>query len=110
MYIVKASAPKSSILLSPVHRRQHQAEKVAEHLPYPEKRRKETRDIALKRDDRRCAVSRRMLKDDWTKAGMPVGEAGTFLEVAHIIPFSYGSYKDEEVSACIKFWSEVLER
>lgn len=38
-----------------------------------------------------------MLRKDWKDAGKPSGETTSNLEVAHIIPFIYGSHKNQNV-------------
>ncbi|KAJ9321909.1 hypothetical protein DTO027B5_5343 [Paecilomyces variotii] len=75
-----------------------QAEKVAPQISSPAEREQETRENTLKRDGRRCVITKRILRKDWKDAGKPSGETPANLQVAHIIPFIYGSYKDRNPS------------
>ncbi|KAJ9299729.1 hypothetical protein DTO271G3_2613 [Paecilomyces variotii] len=98
---MRTTLKKSIIPQSRVPLCQEQAEKVASHLSSPARREQETRENTLKRDGRRCVVTRHLLASDFRNTGtkVPPGE-GTVarLEVAYIIPFLYGSYKNQEAS------------
>ncbi|KAJ9259377.1 hypothetical protein DTO207G8_940 [Paecilomyces variotii] len=98
---MRTNLKKSIIPQSPIPLHQEQAEKVTSYLSSPARREQEIYENALKRDGRRCIITRYLLASDFRNTGaeVPPGE-GTVakLEVAHIIPFLYGSYKNQELS------------
>ncbi|KAJ9400162.1 hypothetical protein DTO282F9_2932 [Paecilomyces variotii] len=98
---MRTNLKKSIIPQSPIPLHQEQAEKVTSYLSSPARREQEIYENTLKRDGRRCIITRYLLASDFRNTGaeVPPGE-GTVakLEVAHIIPFLYGSYKNQEPS------------
>lgn len=103
---MRTNLKKSIIPQSPIPLHQEQAEKVTSYLSSPARREQEIYENTLKRDGRRCIITRYLLASDFRNTGaeVPPGE-GTVakLEVAHIIPFLYGSYKNQEVCIYLYF-------
>lgn len=82
---------------SPHPKRQEQVDLVASHLDSPSTRSAVFRDTMLRRHDHRCTVTQALDVPRWKQLGRPENEIKAKLEAAHIIPFSFASYKDKDV-------------
>lgn len=96
-HAVKANSARPSVTSSRHPKRQAQVDLVASQLGAPTARSPAFRDICLIRDDYRCAITRDLDVERWEDLGRPQNDRKANLEAAHIIPFSFASYKDEDV-------------
>ncbi|KAL4783343.1 hypothetical protein BJX76DRAFT_348655 [Aspergillus varians] len=97
LYPMKARSTKNSVTPSPHSWRRSNAEVVAAALMEPQSRGDKFREDCLRRDGDRCVISKSMSSDAWTKLGRPSDVRSTYLEAAHIIPFSYASWDNSSV-------------
>lgn len=82
---------------SPHSKRQEQVDTVASQLGSPSTRSSVFRDTMLRRHDHRCAITQALEIARWEELGEPENDTKGPLEAAHIIPFSFASYRDEDV-------------
>lgn len=94
---MKARSRKSSVTSSPHPKRQENTEIVAGSLDMPEARETIFRERCRRRDSHRCVITGSMHIGHWNELGRPDGTKKTKVEVAHIIPFSYGSWNQSSV-------------
>lgn len=95
--IVKTVTAKTSVIESPVDKRQTNAELVATTLSDPQSRTSQFRELCIRRDDYRCVITKQMDFVHWEKLNEPADIMAGDLEAAHIIPFSLASWRDNTV-------------
>ncbi|KAL2825450.1 hypothetical protein BDW59DRAFT_161677 [Aspergillus cavernicola] len=86
------TSTNNSITPSPHSHRRSNSEIVASTLTEAQSRDDRFRQNCLRRDGDRCVISKSMSVDAWTELGRPADVRSTFVEAAHIIPFSYASW------------------
>lgn len=69
-------------------------EAVAATLDQPSEREKEFRDKCMERDGYRCVVTGHLDTGTWVRRGRPEDVYFAPVEAAHIIPFSYASWRN----------------
>ncbi|RAK99966.1 HNH endonuclease signature motif containing protein [Aspergillus ibericus CBS 121593] len=107
---MKETCRQASVFASPHSKREANVDLVASTIAEPQYRSTTFRDTLLKRDDYRCVVSGHVDPDYYEQMGLPEDVLNSDLEGAHIIPFSYASWRGEGVpDDAPKVW-EVLFR
>ncbi|OJD09949.1 hypothetical protein AJ78_08842, partial [Emergomyces pasteurianus Ep9510] len=85
----KALSPRTSVTESPISKRKRNVELIAANLQVPH-----FRETCLHRDEYRCVVTQVMDFSLWKSINQPPDILYGDMEVAHIIPFVYASWRD----------------
>ncbi|KAF7713480.1 Uncharacterized protein PECH_001257 [Penicillium ucsense] len=93
---MKALSEPSSMIESPPSKRVRQVDVVASHLDESQTRDDMFKVSCLRRDGYRCIFSGFMQIAHWLQLNEPDNIKATHVEVAHIIPFSYASWRTTE--------------
>lgn len=94
---MKTLSSKSSVTESPHPERLRNAEIVSSNLDEAQTRKKEFRDLCFERDEHRCVLTGVTSITKWEDAGQPEDVEHGYLEAAHIVPFSYASWRGAPV-------------
>ncbi|PWY81703.1 hypothetical protein BO94DRAFT_536927 [Aspergillus sclerotioniger CBS 115572] len=107
---MKAASRQPSVDPSPVPKRQQNAELVASTIDKLQTRIASFPENVFKRDDYRCVVSGDVDSKYHQQMGLPEDVRDIKLNGAHIIPFSYGSWKEKGVPENVASIWEMLYR
>ena len=107
-YAVKVSSARASVTSSPQSKRQEEVNIVASQLDSSSTRLSVFRDTMLRRHDHRCAITQALDVARWEELGEPENDTKGPLEAVYIIPFSFASYRDEDVCLVPTFIMMVL--